>query len=186
MKLDIEGAELLALKSLENHVNRLWLVQTEINFIPYRTGQATVEEIYSFFTENGFIFLKEIDSGEYRYNGMSKFENETVSFKDYFSHDSPYSKGVKCSADWIFIKSPDLINKKDLEDYINLCIKYEIYDLALELCDKNIPDFKSKISFIKKASKKKFITRYFKGIPIKFYNYFIQRLFIFYSWLTTK
>jgi len=58
MWLDMEGAELIALKSSSRILSTVKVISTEVNFKEYRKGMALFEEFNSFLLNSGFILHK--------------------------------------------------------------------------------------------------------------------------------
>jgi FkbM family methyltransferase len=156
IKLDVEGGELNIIKSIDNELKYTWLIQTEVNLIPYRNDQCKFGELFDYLIERGFWVIDLKDFGEYRFNGGNKFNILQESLFSFFKK-VPFSKGVSCSGDLIFLKDFRLIDKSDYELYIKMLINIEQFDLALHLITLNDNLFdKSLIKKIKILSKVKF------------------------------
>ena len=128
IKLDIEGAEMEAITSMGDLVSNVWLAQVEVNFIPYRKNQTKVSDILNYFEENGFWLVAEKDAGEYRFDGQSKYQpfNQNEKAQDYHL---PFSQGIKCSSDLVFLKKPEHIDQRRLKHYVHLLYKIQQFDL---------------------------------------------------------
>ena len=157
MKLDVEGGEFNIIKSMVNELKYTWLIQTEVNLLPYRHDQCKFGELFDYLIEQGFWVIDLKDFGEYRFNGSNKFNILQESLLSFFKK-VPFSKGVACSGDLIFLRDFRLIDKSDYEMYIIMLIKIQQYDLALNLISANddIID-KSLITKIKILSKLKYL-----------------------------
>lgn len=57
LKIDVQGAELLALKGAVDTLKRINMIWTEISFRPIYDGSALFPDIHTFLTEAGFILL---------------------------------------------------------------------------------------------------------------------------------
>ena len=56
LKLDIQGAELMALRHAENRLEDALVIQTEVEFLPMYVGQPLFSEMEMFLRERGFGF----------------------------------------------------------------------------------------------------------------------------------
>jgi FkbM family methyltransferase len=57
LKIDVQGAELLALRGAVDTLKRINMIWTEISFRPMYEGSALFPDIHAFLTEAGFILL---------------------------------------------------------------------------------------------------------------------------------
>jgi len=55
--MDLQGAELLALKGLGNHLQNVKYIHTEVSYKEMYSGQVMFEELNSYILSNGF-FIK--------------------------------------------------------------------------------------------------------------------------------
>lgn len=58
MWMDIQGAELMALKSMGEHIAKVKSIQTEVEFFEIYQGQAMFSELHAYMEASGFIFVK--------------------------------------------------------------------------------------------------------------------------------
>ena len=158
LKLDIEGAELDALCGFGEIMSSVWCLLVEVNFLPYREGQATPEDILAFCKQHNLLLIEEIDAGEYCYNGQNKFSPINDSVLNFFSKDIPYTKGIKCSADWLFIRDFQSIPEEQMTLYIDFCCRMELFDLAGKLGREHLSqeDYQVVFSTIRKSSRMRF------------------------------
>lgn len=61
LKLDIQGAELDALKSLGDYIDRVKFIQSEIMFLNYNEGAPSYTELLSYLHDKGFKVRKFLD-----------------------------------------------------------------------------------------------------------------------------
>lgn len=134
VKCDIEGAELAALRSMGDSIEKVWLIQCEVNFIPYRENQCTPGEISDFLLGSDFIFAEEKDTGEYRYNGQNKFDPFNCAISDGLLMKTPFSKGPRCSADWVFLRNPRSIPETQILQYAKMCHDLLFFDITHMIC----------------------------------------------------
>ena len=77
--MDLQGAELLALKGLKQHIKNLKFLYTEVSHKEIYTGQAMYNDIHEFMLENGFILKNNISLAGWQedviyenvYNGLN-------------------------------------------------------------------------------------------------------------------
>ena len=62
IKIDIQGAELLALSHGLKRLRDVCIIQIEVNFVPMYVGQPLFSEIEQFLRHNGFMFHRFLDS----------------------------------------------------------------------------------------------------------------------------
>ena len=159
LKLDIEGAELDALSGFGEIMSSVWCLQVEVNFLPYREGQASPEEILAFCKQHNLLLVEEIDAGEYCYNGKNKFSPINDRILNFFSEDIPYTKGIKCSADWLFIRDFQSVPEDQMTLYIDFCCRMKLFDLADKLGREYLSqeDYQVAHSAIRKSSRIQFL-----------------------------
>ncbi len=58
MWMDIQGAELMALKGMKAYLKTVKSIQTEVEFFEIYKGQAMFAELNAFLTLSGFVFIK--------------------------------------------------------------------------------------------------------------------------------
>jgi hypothetical protein len=57
LKIDVQGAELMALRGSEQTLQRVRFLLTEVSFTPLYTGSCVFEEVHAFLTARGFRLL---------------------------------------------------------------------------------------------------------------------------------
>lgn len=127
IKIDIEGAELEVLQSLDQSFSQILAIKTEVNFLPYREKQGKAGEILDLLQERGFNFVDVVDMGDYRYCGIgTSYPGMNRKPNGY----PVYSKGDICASDFIFLKDPSLVPQEQLAAYAAICIELEQFDKA--------------------------------------------------------
>lgn len=81
--MDIQGAELKALKGLKEKISIVKLLHVEVEFMEIYSGQPLFEDIKDFFTQNGFLFLGFTCKSEYSADAV--FVNSSVYKKKYLN-----------------------------------------------------------------------------------------------------
>lgn len=76
--MDIQGAELMALKGFEKHIQKVKVIHTEVEFMEIYTNQPLAEEIKDFLMAHNFQFMG--FTTQHRFAGDAVFLN-----KDYFT-----------------------------------------------------------------------------------------------------
>ena len=56
LKIDIQGAELMALENATQKLKKCLVIQSEVEFLPMYKGQPLFEDIFSFLSSQGFVF----------------------------------------------------------------------------------------------------------------------------------
>jgi hypothetical protein len=62
IKIDIQGAELMALGNALNRLRDVCVIQIEVNFVPMYIDQPLFSEIEQFLRQNGFMFHRFVES----------------------------------------------------------------------------------------------------------------------------
>lgn len=63
--MDIQGAELMALKSLGSELSNVKLIYTEVEFLEIYEGQPLFDEVYRFLKKNGFLLVSLLNVGDF-------------------------------------------------------------------------------------------------------------------------
>jgi FkbM family methyltransferase len=63
--MDIQGAEIMALKGLSMKIHDVKIIHTEVNFLEIYSGQPLFEDIYSFLKQHNFFLIKFTTFGKY-------------------------------------------------------------------------------------------------------------------------
>ena len=125
VKLDIQGAEIFALKGMEKNLNDCLGVELEVEFSPLYKGQPLFGEISSFLNKKGFEFFD--------FTNLCRWER--YAFNSY---------GQNVFGDGIWLRSPEMIDEMFPEKYlkyISICALYGRFDLInkiLELLKPNL------------------------------------------------
>jgi len=61
--MDLQGAELLALKGMGNHIDNVKYIHTEVSYIEMYTGQVMFHELNNYITSNNFIIKNNLSFG---------------------------------------------------------------------------------------------------------------------------
>ncbi|PZW39835.1 FkbM family methyltransferase [Humitalea rosea] len=72
LKLDIQGAELMALKGAEACLTRTALVHCEVEFAPIYAGQPLFHEVAAYLAARGFILIDLLEQARYSYQPESR------------------------------------------------------------------------------------------------------------------
>lgn len=130
LKIDIEGAEVLALQGaseiLKNNVLCL-RIETEISSL-YKNHDPTFPEIFSILTNHGFKLIN--------------FDFAANSFAPFSEFHSSTTFGQLVGGDCIFIKDPNdltALNNFQLLDYVIFCLLNNVQDLAIKVLLDNSP-----------------------------------------------
>jgi FkbM family methyltransferase len=74
VKMDVQGAELNVLYGAESLINKMDVVQLEVNFESYYDGQANYKNIFTFFFDNNFKYI---------YQDSPYFLKDKIVFSDF-------------------------------------------------------------------------------------------------------
>lgn len=63
--MDIQGAEIMALRGLGIKIHDVKIIHTEVNFLEIYSGQPLFEDVYSFLNHHNFLLIKFTSFGKY-------------------------------------------------------------------------------------------------------------------------
>lgn len=132
-KLDIEGSELEVLGGIKKYSSGLLAVKTEVSFQKIREKQATPSEVLDVMDNLGFDLTEISSVDDLRYSG----DKSTYPMKNNEYPEYPlYSRGDVGTAEFVFIKRPDLVPKDIYRSYIAVCVEMEQFDKAFYVLNK--------------------------------------------------
>ena len=128
-----------------------------------------VSDILNYFEENGFWLIEEKDAGEYRFDGQNKYHPLTQNEK-LQDFQLPFSRGIKCSSDLVFLRKPEHIDHQHLKHYVHLLCKIQQFDLAYKIIKNNPTVFDQQLlDFLRKKSNQVRRKQKIKFAPLAFY-----------------
>lgn len=104
--MDLQGAELLALKSLGNFLDNVKYIHTEISYKEIYTGQVMYKELNDFIISNNFIIKNKLSMNEWQDDIIYKKKD------DYNLIDYQYNKYSQRGHDGIIKKIMEELNIK--------------------------------------------------------------------------
>lgn len=123
IKMDIQGAELMALKGSKKSIGKVFGMELEVEFQEIYRNQPLFGEISEFLKEKGFNF--------YDFVNLRRWDRKNIQYPD---------MGQCIFGDALFLRSPEYMlenfknNLNKLKKYIAICILYKKYDAAIYLC----------------------------------------------------
>lgn len=137
IKMDIQGAELSALKGLGEHINNLQLLEIEVELLQLYKNQPTFPEIHTFLLNSGFHIQDMHLSKSYLTNGKESNYYLRNILKN--AMNDTWTPQVY-AGDAIYVKNLETVLKYDLNEQINhlkcLCA-YNCFDRAYMIIDKS-------------------------------------------------
>lgn len=130
LRMDIQGAELMALKGAEATLNRVLTIQTEVSFVPQYINQPLFSEIELFLRKNKFNLARLMEP---HHHPLTPFSSEDPSDRAF----------VPVWTDAIFVKSlfnPKLLNKEELLKVAIISgVRYQILDVMYRCLKQALP-----------------------------------------------
>ena len=128
IKMDIQGAELSALKGLGDHLSKVSVLEIEVEFIPIYQNQPTFVDVHSFLTQSNFHLQDLHLSKSFLTDGRTK---------DFYLKKSI---GVSKNVNWTpQVYAGDVIYVKDAKTVLNLNLEEQIHHIKC-LCAYNCFD----------------------------------------------
>jgi FkbM family methyltransferase len=85
LKIDTQGSDLSVIKSLGSYINKVDLIELEVQNIPLYQGSSTKEEIIEYLSENNFSLIDEVWNSEFvfGYEQRLTFKRTVGNFKEF-------------------------------------------------------------------------------------------------------
>jgi hypothetical protein len=80
--MDLQGAELLALKGLGTYLNEVKFIHTEVSYKEIYTGQVMFNELHNFIISNNFILKNNLSSCGWQEDVIYEKKRTNVEYQD--------------------------------------------------------------------------------------------------------
>lgn len=125
LKLDIQGAELLALENAVEKLNNCLVVHTEVEFLPMYKGQPLFDEIFAFMRSQGFVFHNFHTLVKRMVTPLARANNEFAGLNQVFWADAVF---IRDFSNFV----PDMTKEQLLRFCILLHDIYSSFDIVLK------------------------------------------------------